>query len=482
LCGLVGVAGRINKPENDVFRDLLMVDVLRGPHSTGIACLPRNAEGKVFKKAVLPQDLFQMKGVDQFFNNYGFHKLLLGHNRWATVGKVNSVNAHPFELDHLIGAHNGTLRNQSLLPNHLQFETDSENIFHAFETLGVEATVRKLHGAFALTWFDKAGKVLNLLRNDERPLFFTFFNKDKTFAYASERWMLEGILARHGLAHSDIQSLEPMYHYTLEIPDNENTAFDNFHMKKLEGYTPPKYDGNRWKGQQTNGVQGGKGISKPNTAKSKAPQNLNSMSGTDGGTSDLKKQSTNSGGSTDGTHKTFKRQTGDYVAFRILAATVDRDARSVYGRDVFNPDTKYRVYLPKGSKLRKQMRENPQEWWAGIVNTADKNGFYVIQGNSVELYDDLDADKFDKLQADNVEAEMRIRREQLELLQEEDAEALRNAEEWDSHVSMIAAVGRCGWCDEVLSPLADNLVANSQAIFCPSCKALPELKPFLPEK
>ncbi|MSE24831.1 hypothetical protein GKC32_10305, partial [Lactobacillus curvatus] len=72
--------------------------------------------------------------------------VLMGHNRWATKGKINERNAHPFEHDHIIGAHNGTLRNQHLLPNHLDFEVDSDNIFHAMSTIGVDATIAKTSG------------------------------------------------------------------------------------------------------------------------------------------------------------------------------------------------------------------------------------------------------------------------------------------------------------------------------------------------
>src|SRR3546814_12623264 len=42
-------------------------------------------------------------------------KAFIGHNRAATLGKVNGLNAHPFRYDNIMGAHNGTLDTQSWL-------------------------------------------------------------------------------------------------------------------------------------------------------------------------------------------------------------------------------------------------------------------------------------------------------------------------------------------------------------------------------
>ena len=49
MCGLTGVAGKIGKSEEDIFRDLLVVDALRGTDSTGIAAINAQFDVKIAK-------------------------------------------------------------------------------------------------------------------------------------------------------------------------------------------------------------------------------------------------------------------------------------------------------------------------------------------------------------------------------------------------------------------------------------------------
>lgn len=505
MCGLVGVVGKIAKKENAAFRDLLMVDVIRGPHSTGIAAQPRNSAPKLFKKALLPQDLFQMKPCENLFNDYGFHKILMGHNRWATVGGVNSANAHPFEMETLIGAHNGTLRQQSLLPDHTQFKVDSENIFHAFETIGVQDTVKKLNGAYALTWFEKNDDCMHFLRNNDRTLFYCFAADDKTLFYASESWMLEGVLARNGIEHNGVIAFEPGWHYQLPIPAKDTEAFDKFYMTGVTEYQPPKYQ-SRWKESQKklpSAENSGAGTTSPSSMRKATVTNLhtNQNSGTKtttgaGEVSDLKKQSTPSGDTKGGSRDYYK--SGDLVAFRVPAntsTTPNADDRSVHGRDVYNISVTYRIFLPRGSVVRKEMLKDAEEWWAGVVNGSDKAGNYIIQGNSVKLYDDLTDDEFELLneacysrekaiQAEANEAVAEKLKQQAEaaarMAEEDNLEVYPEDQEWNRHVDFIAKVGQCGWCNETLNPTEDNLIVNSQAVFCPHCKSLDDLQQFFP--
>ena len=52
MCGLVGVLGNITHKEEKAFHELLIVDVLRGKHSTGVAMVSAGGGVDVFKKAV----------------------------------------------------------------------------------------------------------------------------------------------------------------------------------------------------------------------------------------------------------------------------------------------------------------------------------------------------------------------------------------------------------------------------------------------
>lgn len=206
MCGLVGVYGNIGKDEVAAFKNLLQIDVIRGPHSTGVASMNVKGEVEVIKKAFLPDDLFCVKKFNELVNSTS-KRCFLGHNRWATKGKINSANAHPFEHEHIIGAHNGTLKGQWRLEDHQHFEVDSDNIFHHIRKRGIENCWENLDGAAALTFFDTRKGSFNIIRNDERTLYITISQDGNTMFYASENWMLLGALARNGIKHREIVSI-----------------------------------------------------------------------------------------------------------------------------------------------------------------------------------------------------------------------------------------------------------------------------------
>lgn len=240
MCGLVGVAGAISVKQEGVFKQLLQLDTIRGPHSTGILAVDARASHCVLKKVGTPWDLEQYKGYEEIFR--ATLNVLMGHNRWATKGKINSTNAHPFEHGHIIGAHNGTLRNQSLLPDHLEYEVDSDNIFHAIETIGVAKTVAKLAGAFALTWYDKFNESINFIRNDERPLWICEDKEEKTVFWASERWMLEIVLQKADIKYKEPFQPKPGQLFTYKLEHSyQPKAFKAIEVADLELHTYPVY-------------------------------------------------------------------------------------------------------------------------------------------------------------------------------------------------------------------------------------------------
>lgn len=236
ICGLVGVAGEINAKEEGVFKRLLELDTIRGPHSTGIYGVDARGEDLLVKKVGTPWDLMEYKAYDDVFRKR--LTVLMGHNRWATKGKVNSTNAHPFEHDHIVGAHNGTLRNQTLLIDHKEFEVDSDNIFYSISKEGVDETVKNLSGAFALTWWDKEQETMNFVRNSERPLWVCISENGKTIFWASEPWMLEVTLRLANIKHRAL--FEPavgmLYSYPIQVV-YQPKELDPPTIRQLELYT-----------------------------------------------------------------------------------------------------------------------------------------------------------------------------------------------------------------------------------------------------
>jgi predicted glutamine amidotransferase len=203
MCGLVGVIGNIGYKDKEVFQTLLILDVLRGPHSTGVAVVEGNKDITVVKKLGVPHNLFDSKAYDKAMAPYNI-QALIGHNRHATKGAINEKNAHPFHIGDVVGCHNGTLTSTYNLVDNKDFAVDSENIIHAINEESMPEVLPELQGAYALSVYDSREDVLYLARNKERPLFYCWAKqKDKVY-YASEEWMLNVALGRHGIEFGDI--------------------------------------------------------------------------------------------------------------------------------------------------------------------------------------------------------------------------------------------------------------------------------------
>lgn len=203
ICGLVGIAGEITSKDEKAFRTLLILDTLRGEHSTGVAAVRKNDNEIYMAKQVGPAfELLDSKRYDKALS--GFNHVLIGHNRYATVGSVNKANAHPFEFEHVVGAHNGTLTERYNLHESRQFTTDSEALYNHINEFGIEDAIKHCRGAYALTWFDRRDKTMNFLRNKERTLYVTLSESGKSVYWASEKWMLEVALSRQGIKYTDI--------------------------------------------------------------------------------------------------------------------------------------------------------------------------------------------------------------------------------------------------------------------------------------
>ena len=95
MCGLVGVAGALEFKDESLFKRMLVFDYFRGTDSTGVAWLKNTGNSDIVKLPSHPLDLFGMKKFDSGL--MGSNSIVfLGHNRAATMGKVNGINAHPF--------------------------------------------------------------------------------------------------------------------------------------------------------------------------------------------------------------------------------------------------------------------------------------------------------------------------------------------------------------------------------------------------
>lgn len=73
-----------------------------------------------------------------------------GHTRFATRGKVNRRNSHPFRYGRIIGSHNG------MVDAPRKFTVDSEYLFYSLNKArgAYQAGLEDISGYFGLSWYD----------------------------------------------------------------------------------------------------------------------------------------------------------------------------------------------------------------------------------------------------------------------------------------------------------------------------------------
>ena len=212
MCGLVGMAGFTGSAAlQKVFRELLVIDQIRGYDSTGVAAIRVPVTGFVNDRVEIelehdmesPRFLWDGCYKSRIFDAWGETAkgtiALIGHNRAQTMGKVSIDNAHPFTFGDITGVHNGTLSYWYDLEGYDDFDVDSKALLNTIDKKGIEHTWKSFVGAAAVVYWDDKDQTLNFVRNKERPLYMIRTKDKKTMIWASEAWMIEGICRRNNI-------------------------------------------------------------------------------------------------------------------------------------------------------------------------------------------------------------------------------------------------------------------------------------------
>jgi predicted glutamine amidotransferase len=189
MCGIIGVAGKIDNKLLNAFKGMLVVNQLRGTDATGVIRV-NSAGGYKYKKSLgTPNYLMETKFFDREIDIHGA-KALIGHCRAKTIGDNIVANAHPFEHGNIIGVHNGTLQGHYTMERARQFDVDSDWLYWHISEYGLKDTISQLDntGAWALVYWDNKERTLNFLRNERRPLYFAHTKDQKAMLWASEPW------------------------------------------------------------------------------------------------------------------------------------------------------------------------------------------------------------------------------------------------------------------------------------------------------
>ena len=213
----------------ETLADLLYLDTWRGRDSTGVAAVRHNADTHVLKATIPGYEFVEGNKLADHLRLNDF--LWIGHNRFGTVGRNTKTNAHPFMIDDhegsclIVGAHNGTLKSKHTLIDHAKFGTDSEALYNNIAVEGIEKTLLKTEGAWALTYYDHVEEEFRFIRNKERPFFYAFEKGRKALIWASEAWMIKISCSRHGIELEEDKVIsaneDTLYRVPVPLKNNE---------------------------------------------------------------------------------------------------------------------------------------------------------------------------------------------------------------------------------------------------------------------
>lgn len=197
MCGLFGMLGPdVESQDLEMLYHLAYISALRGGDATGIC------QGKVIGKRYeyfveketqeAPYFLWysanDKRGNPKVLNDL-FANFFIGHARAATRGAVTKANSHPFDIKHIIGAHNGTLKDKKY---ESKDKTDSELMFQDITERGLPLVLYEMDkdSAYAITMFDKKEKEVIIVKNSHRPLVYAWNTKRNVLYWTSEAAMM----------------------------------------------------------------------------------------------------------------------------------------------------------------------------------------------------------------------------------------------------------------------------------------------------
>lgn len=225
MCGIWGGMSSANVNKISDFTKFAyaaaLCGTLRGTHSTGIVLVDNKGE-VITHKSPVPGGVFvETKEGREHIDLASESKVFFGHNRHATVGKIEYSTAHPFTHGHITLVHNGSVHGYlSDLRKYLEGYNpvnDSDAIAYALSVGDRVEVLESITGAYALVWWDAKEKRLYIARNSQRPLHVAFTTTHRMY-WASEAEMLHWLLFREKeLNGAEINFFEPGYLYSFAM-------------------------------------------------------------------------------------------------------------------------------------------------------------------------------------------------------------------------------------------------------------------------
>ncbi len=232
MCGIIGAAVKAQNgfysSSKDVVEQLLYIDALRGPDSTGLACFFNDGSMQLLKDTSEAAYFRYDNDVIQCFKDLVQKgKAVIGHNRKKTVGDIDEASAHPFTINNrYLFVHNGTLNNVFSLEKELdndvvlQTKVDSEVLGNLLCPLSqdkkaMEEMLSKVYGAYACVWIDQKEEKLYMVRNKERPLYLA--ETSDGYFWASEPMFLGAACSRNRVVIDKVTQIDEDCLYSIDL-------------------------------------------------------------------------------------------------------------------------------------------------------------------------------------------------------------------------------------------------------------------------
>ncbi|CCV64688.1 Glutamine-fructose-6-phosphate transaminase (Isomerizing) [Alteracholeplasma palmae J233] len=255
MCGIVGYIGT-NNARDIIIHGLERLEY-RGYDSAGLAILNKDNLFDIYKDVGRVSVL--SKSTNKILSNIG-----IGHTRWATHGKVTTLNAHPHKSPsgRFMIVHNGVIENFSQLKEQylkghtFLSETDTEVIAHLIEGFAtymevenaILTTLKLLHGSYALLILDTQNPDKLYAAKDKPPLLvgkntqgFTISSDVLALAgYATEYHVIEDktfvVTTKNGIKfyNYDHEELDIKFKpLNIDVAAAEKGNYDHFMLKEI---------------------------------------------------------------------------------------------------------------------------------------------------------------------------------------------------------------------------------------------------------
>lgn len=255
MCGIVGTIAAYGNgftmDEARAFRDMVVVDSLRGFDSTGVFTVAHNGNMEMLKEASTGATFVTRKEYAEFNTEVVMRGMFaVGHNRAATRGTVNDVNAHPFCVnDNIILVQNGTYNGSHR--HHKDTDVDTEAIAWVLDAhpTDIQQALQKIDAAYCLVWYNMKDQALYIIRNAQRPLHIAYTEAGGVM-YASEPETIMLAASRNNIKLKQAPYLvdaDTLFKWQLDTKAKTHT----FSQIKLDNtfrqtHAPHRYGGHVW--------------------------------------------------------------------------------------------------------------------------------------------------------------------------------------------------------------------------------------------